>query len=278
MGEFINPNNWIDLLTLITLEIFLGMDNLFLIAIFSNRLPLMERNQARIIGMGIALIMRFILLSIISWSLNLDESLFVNIHFSFSVHDLILMIGGVFLIFESLIELYDRFKINTCKCFTESSSNDQPNFWNIILKIVILDTIFSVDSVIAAVSISNNLVIMITAAFFAMGVMFLAFGFLTNILHTYPKIVILCLEFLLMLGFLLLAESLGYKIPRKYLYISVIFIILIKTLNKLIRSNINGIAYNFFSLNTIYIITKNIFKIEKSDSSLVKQIRNRNTN
>ncbi|CAM3609980.1 TerC family protein [Rahnella victoriana] len=234
MEFLMDPSIWVGLLTLVVLEIVLGIDNLVFIAILADKLPPKQRDKARIIGLSLALIMRLGLLSLISWMVKLTTPLFSIAQFSFSGRDLILLVGGIFLLFKATTELHERLEGH--------DEHGAPNrgyasFWAVVAQIVVLDAVFSLDAVITAVGMVNNLAVMMTAVVIAMGVMLLASKSLTRFVNNHPTVVVLCLSFLLMIGLSLIAEGFGFHIPKGYLYAAIGFSILIELFNQIARRN-----------------------------------------
>ncbi|MBN1085570.1 TerC family protein [Erwinia aphidicola] len=234
MEFLLDPSIWAGLFTLIVLEIVLGIDNLVFIAILADKLPPKQRDKARLIGLSLALIMRLGLLSLISWMVTLTRPLFSVGEFSFSGRDLILLVGGLFLLFKATMELHERLENRE---MNDGGNKGYASFWAVVVQIVILDAVFSLDAVITAVGMVNNLAIMMTAVVIAMGVMLLASKPLTNFVNAHPTVVVLCLSFLLMIGLSLVAEGFGFHIPKGYLYAAIGFSILIELFNQIARHN-----------------------------------------
>ncbi|WP_145932328.1 TerC family protein [Yersinia bercovieri] len=234
MEFLMDPSIWAGLLTLVVLEIVLGIDNLVFIAILADKLPPKQRDKARIIGLSLALIMRLGLLSVISWMVTLTTPLFSVGSFNFSGRDLILLVGGLFLLFKATTELHERLEGNQ---HDDSANRGYASFWAVVAQIVVLDAVFSLDAVITAVGMVNDLAIMMTAVVIAMGVMLLASKTLTQFVNAHPTVVVLCLSFLLMIGLSLIAEGFGFHIPKGYLYAAIGFSILIELFNQIARRN-----------------------------------------
>ncbi|MGV3344402.1 transporter associated domain-containing protein [Enterobacteriaceae bacterium LUAb1] len=233
--EFIlDPTIWAGLLTLIVLEIVLGIDNLVFVAILADKLPPKQRDKARLIGLSLALFMRLGLLSLISWMVTLTRPLFSIGPFSFSGRELILLLGGLFLLFKATVELHERLENQD---HSDEGNRVYASFWAVVTQIVILDAVFSLDAVITAVGMVNHLPVMMTAVVIAMGIMLLASRPLTNFVNAHPTIVVLCLSFLLMIGLSLVAEGFGFHIPKGYLYAAIGFSILIELFNQIARRN-----------------------------------------
>ena len=233
--EFLfDPSIWAGLLTLVVLEIVLGIDNLVFIAILADKLPPKQRDKARLIGLSLALVMRLGLLSLISWMVTLTTPLFSVGDFSFAGRDLILLAGGLFLLFNATMELHERLENRQ---LDGSGNRGYASFWAVVTQIVVLDAVFSLDAVITAVGMVNHLPVMMTAVVIAMGVMLLASKPLTNFVNAHPTVVVLCLSFLLMIGLSLVAEGFGFHIPKGYLYAAIGFSILIELFNQIARRN-----------------------------------------
>ncbi len=229
-----DPSAWLGLGTLIVLELVLGIDNLVFIAILADKLPPHQRDKARMIGLSLALIMRLGLLFAISWLVTLTEPLFEIFGKTFSGRDLILLGGGLFLLFKATVELHERLEGGE-----EHRTKRQvyASFGAVIAQIVVLDAVFSLDSVITAVGMVDHLAVMMIAVVIAMGAMMLASKPLTRFVSKHPTLIILCLGLLLMIGFSLVAEGMGFHIPKGYLYAAIGFAIIIETFNQVATAN-----------------------------------------
>lgn len=228
-----DPTAWLGLLTLIVLELVLGIDNLVFIAILADKLPPEQRDRARLIGLSLALIMRLGLLASISWLVTLTQPLFEVFDKSFSGRDLIMLFGGVFLLFKATMELHERLEGRV----TERTGNAAyAMFWPIVAQIVVLDAVFSLDAVITAVGMVDELAVMMIAVIVSIGVMIVASKPLTRFVNAHPTVIMLCLGFLMMIGFALTAEGLGFHIPKGYLYAAIGFSILIEVFNQIARA------------------------------------------
>lgn len=235
MEWVMDPTIWVGLSTLIILEIVLGIDNIIFIAILAEKLPPEKRDHARIIGLSLALIMRIILLIFTGWLVTLKTPLFSLFGISFNARQIIMLLGAVFLIFKATMELNERL---------EGKSHEDPkqqrktsHFWTVIVQIVVLDAVFSLDSVITAVGMVEHIPIMIIAVCIAMVIMIIASKPLANFVNSHPTIIILCLSFLLMIGFSLVAEGFGFSIPKGYLYAAIGFSIMIEFFNQMASFN-----------------------------------------
>lgn len=234
MEWLMDPAIWVGLLTLVILEIVLGIDNLIFIAILADKLPPHQRDKARLIGLSLAMIMRLGLLTIISWLVTLTTPLFSVASFSFSGRDLILLVGGLFLLFKSTMELHERLE---GVVHTHTQSKVYAGFGVVVAQIVVLDAVFSLDAVITAVGMVDELGVMMAAVIISMVVMIVASKPLTRFVNAHPTVVILCLSFLLMIGLSLVAEGLGFHIPKGYIYGAIGFSILIEFFNQFARRN-----------------------------------------
>lgn len=229
-----DPTAWVGLATLVILEIVLGIDNLIFIAILADKLPPRLRDRARVIGLSLALLMRLGLLTVMSWLVTLTRPLFSIGPLSFAGRDLILLVGGLFLLFKATMELHERLE---GKPQDTGGSKVYAGFWVVVTQIVILDAVFSLDAVITAVGMVEHLPVMMIAVVIAMGVMLIASKPLTRFVNAHPTVVVLCLAFLLMIGFSLVAEGLGFYVPKGYLYAAIGFSIMIEAFNQVARRN-----------------------------------------
>jgi predicted tellurium resistance membrane protein TerC len=229
------PTGWLGLGTLILMEIVLGIDNLIFIAILVDKLPPRQRHLARIIGLSLALLMRIAMLAGISWLQTLTTPLLTVLGAGISVRDLILIAGGLFLLFKATTELHGRLEGGEAR--ERGSGAAAATFWPVVMQIVILDFVFSIDSVITAVGMVDQFSIMVIAVLVAIVAMMVVSGPLTIFINSRPTIVILALGFLLMIGFSLFAEGWGFKIPKEYLYAAIVFSVVIETFNQIATRN-----------------------------------------
>ncbi|SDT25250.1 TerC family protein [Pseudomonas oryzae] len=227
-----DPTAWMGLLTLIVLEIVLGIDNLVFIAILADKLPPHLRDRARLIGLALALLMRLGLLASMAWLVTLTAPLFEVFGQSFSGRDLIMLFGGVFLLFKATMELHERLEGHVQH---SGGSRSYAQFWPVVAQIVVLDAVFSLDAVITAVGMVEQLSVMMVAVMISIGLMMVASKPLTAFVNARPTVIMLCLGFLMMIGFSLTAEGLGFHIPKGYLYAAIGFSILIELFNQLAR-------------------------------------------
>lgn len=227
-----DPTAWLGLLTLIVLELVLGIDNLVFIAILADKLPPGLRDRARVIGLSLALLMRLGLLASISWMVTLTRPLFEVLGQAFSGRDLIMLLGGAFLLFKATVELHERLEGHVAE---RKVNGNYAAFWPIVAQIVVLDAVFSLDAVITAVGMVEHLAVMMIAVIVSIGLMIVASKPLTRFVNAHPTVIMLCLGFLLMIGFSLAAEGLGFHIPKGYLYAAIGFSLLIEGFNQLAR-------------------------------------------
>jgi len=229
-----DPAAWIALLALIAMEVVLGIDNLIFIAILTNRLPEHRRANARRIGIGLALIMRLVLLGSIAFIVKLTTPLFSIFGQEFSWRDLILIGGGLFLVWKATKEIHHRVDPNPGPDLFDRKDASL-GFAAAMGQIVMLDIVFSVDSIITAVGMTEHVPIMIIAVIVAVLTMLLAANPLSNFINANPTIVMLALGFLLMIGTALIAEGFGAKVPKGYVYAAMAFSALVEGLNMLER-------------------------------------------
>ena len=224
----------IPLLSLIALEVILGIDNIIFISILADKLPESQRNKLRFWGIGLALIMRLCLLALISWILKLDQTLFRLSDIDFTGKGLILIIGGLFLIYKSTKEIYHK---------TEALQSDEPvtvkkaSFGKLLGEVVLLDLVFSIDSIITAVGMVQQLWVMYTAVIVTVVIMLAAAKPISEFIAKHPSFKILALCFLMMIGVSLIAEGLHFEIPKGYIYFSMAFAFLVDVIQmKTIKS------------------------------------------
>ena len=222
MFEWIaSPEAWISLATLTGLEIVLGIDNIIFIAILCGRLPEAQRGRARIMGLALAMFTRILLLLSLSWIMGLTKPLFSVLARDFSGRDLVLIGGGLFLLVKSTLEIHSN---ATGEAHEHSASSGKASFGGTLVQIAVLDIIFSLDSVITAVGMAQHL-----------PVMMLASGAIARFVDANPTIKILALAFLILVGVSLIADGLGFHIPKGYIYFSMAFSLLVELINIQIR-------------------------------------------
>ncbi|HHF6577702.1 TPA: TerC family protein [Haemophilus influenzae] len=222
------PEAWISLATLTALEIILGVDNIIFISILVGRLPESQRQSGRIIGLGLAMLTRILLLMSLAWMMKLTAPLFTLFNQEISGRDLILLIGGLFLIIKSSGEIKEA--INHQE-HHESESKNKVSYLGVLIQIAVLDIVFSLDSVITAVGMASHLPVMILAIIIAVGVMMFAAKPIGDFVDTHPTLKILALAFLILVGISLIAESLDIHIPKGYIYFAMGFSVVVEMIN-----------------------------------------------
>lgn len=229
------PEVWISLLTLTALEIVLGIDNIIFISILAGKLPPEQQSKARQTGLMLALITRIILLCSITWVMSLTKVLFVMPLMKVDVtgKSLILLAGGLFLIGKSVMEIHEKLEGADGHATREGRT---ASFKGVIIQILLLDIVFSLDSVITAVGMSNRLWVMITAVIIALGVMLVFAGAISDFVNKHPTLKMLALSFLILIGVMLVGDSLGHHIPKGYIYFSMAFAFGVEMLNLRLRA------------------------------------------
>ena len=231
-----SPEAWISLLTLTVLEIVLGIDNIVFIAILAGKLPKEQQKKARQLGLTLALGTRVLLLCALAWMVQLTKPLFsftvFSHEFGISGRDLILLVGGLFLLTKSTREIHEKLE----GADGEKTHNMVPRFSAVIVQILLLDIVFSLDSVITAVGMAKHLPVMIIAVIIAVGFMLVFGGFISRFIEQHPTIKMLALSFLLLIGVLLVAESFHKEIPKGYVYFAMAFSLGVEMLNLKLRS------------------------------------------
>jgi predicted tellurium resistance membrane protein TerC len=219
MTEIIVP-----LISLIALEVILGIDNIIFISILADKLPEEQRNKLRFWGIGLAMVMRLMLLGVISWILKLDTTLFTLAGQDFSGKGIILILGGLFLMYKSTKEIYHKSEVASGN---EPSVKGKATFRKMLTEVIILDLVFSVDSIITAVGMVNELWVMYTAVIVTVLIMLIASKPISEFIRKHPSFKILALCFLMMIGVSLLAEGFSFEIPKGYIYFAMAFSFLV---------------------------------------------------
>jgi len=214
----------IPLLSLIALEVILGIDNIIFISILADKLPEEQRNKLRYWGIGLAMVMRLCLLAIVSWILKLDQTLFTAFQIDFSGKGLILILGGLFLIYKSTKEIYHKTEAADSETINTTKVN---SFGKLLTEVIILDLVFSIDSIITAVGMVQELWVMYTAVIVTVVIMLIAAKPISDFIRKHPSFKILALCFLMMIGVALLAEGFHFEIPKGYIYFSMAFAFLV---------------------------------------------------
>lgn len=228
-----DPNTWISLLTLTVLEVVLGIDNLVFITILADKLPEDQREKARQTGLGLAMLMRIGLLLFLAQIIRLTNPLFTIFSIGISGRDLILIIGGLFLLGKSTFEIHDKLEGTE----GETSAKVKATFSSVILQILLLDIVFSLDSVITAVGMANLVGVMIAAVVIAVIIMLISMNSISGFISEHPTIKMLALSFLLLIGFSLIVEGLHQHIPKGYIYFAMGFSIFVEFLNLKLRKS-----------------------------------------
>jgi predicted tellurium resistance membrane protein TerC len=227
-----DPAIWLAFLTLSLLEIVLGIDNIIFISILVGRLPQEQRQKARVLGLGLAMFMRIALLLSIAWVMTLERPLFDVLDKGFSGRDLILIGGGLFLIAKSVFEIHDSLEGEAHEIgFAAAASS----FGGVIAQIAIIDIVFSLDSVITAVGMTDEVPVMVAAIVAAVLVMMVMAKPISDFVDSHPTIKMLALSFLVLIGTALVADGLGFHIPKGYIYFAMAFSILVEILNLRVR-------------------------------------------
>jgi len=226
-----DPNAWIGLLTLTVLELVLGIDNVIFISILSGKLPARQQGKARTIGLALAMLMRILLLLSLSWIMGLTRPFFTVAGFAVTGRAIILIAGGLFLLVKSTHEIHDRI---------EGEDEDRrgaaaPTLMAVLVQIILLDIVFSLDSVITAVGMVDEIAVMIIAVVLAVIVMMIFAGPVSRFVERHPTVKMLALSFLLLIGMNLIAEGAGFHIPKGYTYFAMAFSVFVEALNLKIR-------------------------------------------
>ncbi len=233
-----DPQAWIAFFTLTALELVLGIDNIIFISILVDKLPPEKRETARRIGLFLAMFMRVGLLLVLSWIVGLTEPLFTVIGAEISGRDLILIAGGVFLVWKSTMEVHQLTEGEE----GHASSAVKASFGAIILQIIVIDMVFSLDSIITAVGMVDEVSVMIAAVIASVGLMMLFARGIGNFVSTHPSIKMLALSFLLVVGVMLIAEGFEHKVPKGYIYFAMAFSVAVEMLNIRMRKKKSKLA------------------------------------
>jgi predicted tellurium resistance membrane protein TerC len=231
MDWLMDPQVWIGLLTLTALEIVLGIDNIVFISILAGKLPPAQQQRARTIGLALAMGMRILLLLSLSWVIGLTEPLFSLFGHGVSGRDIVLLLGGLFLLGKSTHEIHGALEGSE----QHRTARAQASFASILIQIMLLDIVFSLDSVITAVGMVDQIVVMIAAVVIAVGFMMFAAGPVGRFVERHPTVKMLALSFLLLIGTVLIAEGFGQHIPKGYIYFAMAFSVFVEMLNLRLR-------------------------------------------
>ena len=240
MEILFTPEGLIALLTLTLLEVVLGVDNIIFISIVSNKLPEEQQNKARLTGLSLALIFRIALLLGITWIIGFTKPFFTIMDFEISGRDLILALGGLFLIAKSTSEISHKMEGKA----TDIQSKKSVTFLGTIIQIIALDVIFSFDSILTAVGLTEELLIMIIAVVIAIIIMMIFAGSISSFINKHPSLEVLALSFLILIGFMLMVEALHYHVPKGYIYFAVFFSLIVELVNMRVRRARNPVKLN----------------------------------
>ena len=226
-----SPEAWVALLTLTALEIVLGIDNIIFISIQAGKLPVRQQERARIIGLGLAMFIRVALLFSLTWLMGLTAPLFSVLNNDISGRDIILISGGLFLLWKSTMEIHEKLEGED----GHSVSRAGTTFAGVIIQILLLDIVFSLDSIITALGMANRLSVMVAAVVIAVGFMMLFSGKISAFVDRHPTIKILALSFLILIGVALIGDGLDMHIPKGYIYFAMAFSVMVEMLNLRLR-------------------------------------------
>jgi len=224
---FLSAEGLIALATLTLLEVVLGVDNIIFISILAGKLPVNQQAKARRLGLLAAMVMRILLLFSLAWIIRLTAPLFAVFGHDVSGRDLILLGGGLFLLAKATLEIHERLEGEE----GHSSAKVYPTFGAVILQIMLLDIVFSLDSVITAVGMANDLAIMVAAVVIAVGIMLVSATAISEFVHRHPTVKMLALSFLMLIGLSLVGEGMGFHIPKGYIYFAMGFSIFVEMIN-----------------------------------------------
>lgn len=240
MDWITNPEIWIGLLTLTVLEIVLGIDNIIFISILAGKLPHEQQPKARQWGLALALVTRLMLLCSLAWMAKLTKPLVEVFGHSVTGRDLVLIIGGLFLLFKSTREIHEKLEGED----GGKTNHLAPKFWSVVVEIAIMDIVFSLDSVITAIGMTSQLAVMIAAVIIALLFMLYYSGQISAFINRHPSLKMLALSFLMMIGCLLVAEGFHKEIPRGYIYFSMAFATVVECLNIQARKKASAVKLN----------------------------------
>jgi predicted tellurium resistance membrane protein TerC len=232
-----DPQVWIALATLTALEIVLGIDNIIFISILAGKLPASQQKKARTIGLLLAMGMRVLLLLSLAWIIRLTAPLFVVLGNEISGRDLILIVGGLFLLAKSTFEIHQKLEGEE----GHSSKRVQPSFGSVLVQILLLDVVFSLDSVITAVGMVDEVPIMVAAVVIAVGAMIVSAGPISAFVDRHPTVKMLALSFLLLIGTTLIVEGLDHHVPKGYIYFAMAFSVFVEMLNIRLRKTLRPV-------------------------------------
>jgi predicted tellurium resistance membrane protein TerC len=231
---FLTAHGWIQLLTLTTLEIVLGIDNIIIISILSNELPVSQQRKGRRTGLALAMITRILLLLSLSWMMRLTETLFTLFQHDVTGRDLVLLLGGLYLLYKAGSELHGTVELAEQR---QGKRRVATRFWLVIMQIILIDIVFSLDSVITAVGMSNEILIMVLAVIIAVLIMLVASDAISAFVNKHASVKVLALAFLFIVGVALAMDGLGIHLNKNYVYAAMGFSVLVELLNLRMRGN-----------------------------------------
>jgi len=234
MESLLSFDALLSLLSLTLMEVVLGIDNIVFISILCNRLPASRQESARRLGLMLALVMRVGLLFAITWLVGIEKSLFSLFNHDFNLRDLILIAGGIFLLYKSTTEIHDKLEGEEEK---EDQNRKTVTFKSVIIQIVLLDMVFSFDSILTAVGLVDNIWIMVIAVIISMVIMLLSANKISGFINEHPTVKMLALSFLLLIGVLLFVEGFGVHVPKGYIYFAIFFSLIVEMLNLKMKKN-----------------------------------------
>ncbi|HLO59089.1 MAG TPA: TerC family protein [Bacteroidales bacterium] len=246
MEVFLRPESWIALLTLTFLEIVLGIDNIIFISIVTNKLPAARQRLVRNTGLLLAMLFRSLLLLTISFFIRLTNPLFTVFNLGISIRDLILMAGGLFLIIKSISEIHQKMEGEDHSLNLSAASSIAA----VLVQIVMLDLIFSFDSILTAIGLTDEVPLMITAIIISIGIMMIFAGAIGRFINKHPTLQVLALSFLILIGFMLIIDGLHYHVPKGYIYFAVFFSLIVEMINMRVRKNTNPVQLHKDHKNT----------------------------
>lgn len=232
MESLLDPGIWVALLTLTVLEVVLGIDNIVFISILAGKLPVAQRDRARTVGLLLAMFMRIALLFFISTIIGLTAPLFTVLGHDVSGRDILLILGGLFLIAKATFEIHEQLE----GAEAHAAARPVASFAGVIVQIVALDAVFSVDSVLTAVGLAEDLWVMVVAVVIAIGIMLVSSKAIGDFVHRHPTVKMLALSFLLLIGITLIADGSGVHVPKGYLYFAMAFSVFVELLNLRVRA------------------------------------------
>lgn len=230
-----DPTAWVALVSLIVMEIVLGVDNLVFVSLLSNRVAPEQRQTAQRVGLGLALLMRLLLLLVLAWVISLTQPVFAAFGHAFSWKDLILVAGGLFLVYKATTEMHERVEPGSHVQATDKGHSVHLGLGIAVVQICALNLVFSLDSIITAIGMTTEIPIMMIAVIVSVGVMIVAAGPLGRFISRKPTIVMLALGFLLMIGMTLIADGFGLHVPKGYIYAAMVFSGFVEGMNQLAR-------------------------------------------